>query len=265
MDPTNPQGQPSSPSPEPEHPARSPVLAAQFPSPNAGQAPASGIPGKLPSAFSLFAPSQRAVSHNLLAFCGLILAPSLLADIWNTAFMSNHFRTQHVAPLGVFGVLFFLYEICVIAALPYIQLKSARGEKVGFMQAINGGRPYFWRLIGLYIIMTAIIVIGLVLFIVPGIIMIRRYFLANYFLVDRNLGIQEAMRQSAAATKGRSGAVWGIIGVQILLAGVSIVPILGRFISTVIALFYSVAPAMRYEQLKDLDNQANPSAQPPLS
>jgi len=90
------------------------------------------------------------------------------------------------------------------------------------------------------------------LLIVPGVIAIRRYFLAPYLMLDKDLSIREAMKQSAALSKPYSGSIWGIIGVIVLLSLPSIIPVIGWAVSFVLMLLYSVAPALRYQELKKL-------------
>lgn len=107
-----------------------------------------------------------------------------------------------------------------------------------------------WRLVGLYIVMGLVIGVGFLLLIVPGLIMLRRYFLAPYVMLDKNTGIREAMDKSAELTKLNTGAIWGVLGVMLLFGLVNIIPIIGGLASFVLGGLYSLAPAMRYHQLK---------------
>ena len=93
---------------------------------------------------------------------------------------------------------------------------------------------------------------GLILLIVPGLIVIRRYFLAPYVMVDQDTGILESMRRSAAMSKPHSGYIWSIIGVSVLLSLPGIIPFVGWAVSFVLAVLYSTAPALRYQELKKL-------------
>jgi uncharacterized membrane protein len=109
-----------------------------------------------------------------------------------------------------------------------------------------------WRLLGLYVVMGLIILVGLILFIIPGLILIRRYFLAPYVMIDKKVSIREALDHSAALSKLNAGSIWGIIGVMILIGMVNIIPIIGGLASFVLGSLYSVAPALRYQELKKL-------------
>jgi hypothetical protein len=60
------------------------------------------------------------------------------------------------------------------------------------------------------------------------------------------------MDQSAALSKANTGAIWGVIGVMFLIGLANIVPIIGGLIAFIFGALYSVAPALRYQQLKKL-------------
>jgi hypothetical protein len=206
---------------------------------------------ELTPAFDLIKPSAEATKRNFNSFLAIILAPgiyfSFLSYLQNV--IHAHFSGTTWTALYAPG---FLYLLLTIAASAYLELMSAQGKTLTLAETIRGSFKYFWRLIGLYIITGVLVGVGFVLFIIPGVIMVRRYFLASYFLIDKNLGIFEAMRRSAAATKGRMGAVWGIVGVQLLLGVPGFIPVIGGFISNVFEMFYASAPALRYEELKRL-------------
>jgi hypothetical protein len=87
---------------------------------------------------------------------------------------------------------------------------------------------------------------------IVGLVMLRRYLLAPYVMLDKKLGIRASMDRSAALSKLNTNSVWGIIGVMLLIGLINIVPILGGLVSFIVGSLYSIAPALRYEQLKKL-------------
>jgi hypothetical protein len=103
-----------------------------------------------------------------------------------------------------------------------------------------------------------LLVIGFLLLIVPGIVLlilfIKRYYLANYYLIDRNLGIKEALLQSHHETAPIAGSIWGIIGVQAtfaLVAGIlGSISIIGAIPGVFIQLVCLYLPALRYREIK---------------
>jgi len=234
------------------HAAAQPVQPTQ-----ASQSPVAGQPFKFPSAFSLFQPSSQLVLKNLTTFVVIIMLPAayfaLLERFFNPKTANSHVGVWlGLAAVGV------IYNLVVFAAIPVLELRVVQGLRLGVVEAVKLGWRYFWRMLGLYIVVGAVIFIGFVLFIVPGVIMVRRYTLAAYFLVDQDVGIFEAMRRSAAATKGYSGAIWGLLGVQVLIGAPGWIPFIGPILSAGTAMLYGCAPALRYEEFKTMHTGGAP-------
>lgn len=222
------------------------------------------------SSFDLFGKSMDIVMRNLSNFVVLNLLPA--AVLLGSMIASHHgssrsgdfaslggasgVPTYAVAGLAGFGVVIVLVVVIastIIRAMLYgLQLEGARGKTPDMSALWQVGKKYWLRLFALSIVIGLAIVGGLILLIVPGLIMIRRYFLAPYVMVDKNTGILDSMRQSAALSKPYSGSVWGVIGVSVLLSVPGVIPIIGSFISLALGVLYSVAPALRYEELKKL-------------
>lgn len=226
-------------------------------------------PPEMGSAFDLFSPSMAALKLNIKAYLGmygLIVLLGIIAGIMSAAttkVTGSEVATGTSLALNS-GSLILGFAIIVLAillgpAITYVQLQSAKGNKVQLSEAITTGAKFIFRFIGLAILVSVLIMGGLILFIIPGLIMVRRYFLSAYLLIDKNIGIIEAMKQSAALTKPYSSKVWGIVGVNILISLPSFIPIIGTIISSVLQLLYSFAPAIRYIQL---DNATNNVATP---
>jgi uncharacterized membrane protein len=132
------------------------------------------------------------------------------------------------------------------------QLDAVEDKHLDFQNLWQVVKTKGWRLLGLYIVMSLIIGLGFVLLFIPGLFMIRRYIMAPYVMIDKNTGIQESLTKSAAISLKNTGAVWGIIGVLFLIGLVNIIPYFGGLAAFVLGSLYSVAPALRYQQLKKL-------------
>lgn len=211
-------------------------------------------------AFQLFKPSKEAVLNNFASFLIIIFLPAFLILIGDAMNLRNTLATSEI---GIWGSssepspasmpYYIVGGILSLVLLPagfYLELMAAKAKTISASEAVKSSKKYFLRVIGLTLITGLIILAGLVALIIPGIIFIRRYFLAPYFLVDKDMGIQEAMSASAAATKGRPGAIWGVIGLMVLLSLFNIIPVLGGLISLILLTLYTCAPAMRYLELR---------------
>jgi hypothetical protein len=237
-----------------------------------------GSPLRLTPSFDLFRLSYELVRKNIWIFGTLYFVPLIFwihSWIWTSPNANNPtwfnkfyghetlsagWGTSPVANLPDtfigFSILWFLIIIIggtIAQLMAVIATYDASQDKViTFSKLWSAVKKIGLRLIGLYIVVFLVTLVGFVLLIVPGLIMIRRYYLAPYVMLDKNCGIREAMDRSAAISKPYSGYVWGIIGVAILIGLIGIIPLVGSLIAFVMGMFYSVAPALRYQELKKL-------------
>lgn len=233
-------------------------------------------PIRITPAFELFGISKNLVLKNIGVFSALYLLPFIfLLDSWmvNTSTLHGRahwqwlFRNKspgwsgpflpsyawgYLLGVAVWGLamlaLSFLVQIMSQAA----QLEAASNQNIRFNRLWLAAKDVGWRMVGLYIVVGLAIGIGLLLLIVPGLIMLRRYFLAPYVMLERNCGVREAMDRSAHLSSQNTGAVWGVIGVMLLISLVNILPIFGGLIAFALGALYSVAPALRYQELNKL-------------
>lgn len=273
--------QPSTPQYQPQ-PAESalPAQSQATPSPQPQPAPTHEMPG----AFALFGPSINALKVNirtLLAIIGLVALTAVIAvlivrNVTGTA--GSPGNSAALTPASLLGILFFVAVTAIVGpAVAYVQLKSAKGIKTSLSEALSTGAKYLLRYLALSILTSLIVGIGFLLLIIPGFIMLRRYYLAMYFLIDQDTGVLEAMRKSAESTKPYSWKVYGIMGVNLLFSFLSLIPLLGQIAGAILQFLYSFAPAIRYYQINEafygagdqtagIGSQAPvpPSAQPPV-
>lgn len=230
----------------------------------------------LPGAFDLFQPSKKMVLDNIWIF-GPLYAVTLLFWIHNWIFApgvnQKYYWWQHsdgfntgwpggpVPSYFTFTLIgFSIFWIIVTLAVGTIaqimsqkaQLEAVQRRKLDYGKLWQVVREIGWRMLGLYIAMFVVIVVGFILLVIPGFFMIRRYLLAPYVMIDQRLGIIDSMDKSAELSKKDTGSVWGIIGVLFLIGLLNIIPLIGGLLAFVVGGLYSVAPAMRYMQLKHL-------------
>jgi hypothetical protein len=157
--------------------------------------------------------------------------------------------------LSVFWVIFvFIVGTIVQIMAQDAQLRAARHEKVSLERSWKTVKELGWRMLGLYLLIGLYIVVGLIFFIIPGLIMLRRYFLAPYVMLDEKVTVKEAMEKSAAITGQFSRSIWGIIGIMFSISLLFAFPFIGWMIAFVAGMLYSAAPALRYLELKKISN-----------
>jgi hypothetical protein len=163
---------------------------------------------------------------------------------------------------GVLGAGFAAVLLLVIASIflyamaTSLEVKSTAGKKPDLSELFNDGKKYFFRIFGLLILMVLIILVGFILLIIPGIIAIGRLVMAPYHLVDKDLSVMQALKQSNDKAIGNMGRIYGAIGVTILVAIfasiIGVVPVIGPLIGIAITIAFSLVVALRYQQLKKI-------------
>jgi hypothetical protein len=225
----------------------------------------------LTGAFDLYPQSYRRVRRNLGIFAALSFFP-FVAGLSNGAWGLDSERNLNAdsvvfanavgnstLPVYIWGGLSLLLFVTLIFAVILrvmthsAQLEASEGRKVRLKVLWEAVKAKAWPMFLVYLLSGLLIVIGLIFLIIPGIIMLRRYFLAPYVMLDNDtIGVWDAMEKSASMTKKHSRSIYSIIGVMILISMAGVVPLIGWMISFVLAFFYSVAPALRYQELKKL-------------
>ena len=214
---------------------------------------------RLTPSLGLFVPSIKIIRDNLFTLFFLLVIPSLVfsaifafeigftvTPAVGSVIENVSFTPEFWAIAGATAI----YTLFTIAPLTYTYVQASKGREVSLGEAFSKGTPFLPRLIVLSFVTSIMIVLGLLLFIVPGIILLRRYYLASYYLVDQNLSISEAMNRSAAESKLYSGSIYGLFGVTILITLFSIIPVFGSYISNVLELCYAPAAALRYREIQ---------------
>jgi hypothetical protein len=221
---------------------------------------------KLQSAFNLFKPSTDAIGRNIGTFACLLFLPLALMLVG----MAPGQLTQSGSGLQDtgFAALTSLVEIVGVVALlllgpalTYAELRSVRGEKVTIQEALRSGFRFLLRWIGLTICLSAILIVSFLLLIVPFFFMLRRYFLAPYYMVDRDLGVFAALKESASESKRYRGRIWSVLGVETLISLLTVIPFFGWMGGPILSVLYSCAPAVRYLEITASEATDKPASQ----
>ena len=238
--------------------------------------PRSGSPLHLPGAFELWQPSKDLVLKNIWIFGPLYALPLIFGIhqwIWSPGPNQASHWWNHTSsfgsgwpgsPLPSFDTSIFigfslLWLIFVLVAgtiasvmTQAAQLDAIEHKPLDFQDLWKVVKELGLRMLGLYLVMGVLIGIGLLLLIVPGLILARRYFLAPYVMLEKKCSIREALDGSAALTGKNPGSIWGIFGVMFIISLIGAVPLIGGLASFIAGALYSIAPALRYQQLKKI-------------
>ena len=129
-----------------------------------------------------------------------------------------------VGTVTILGILGFIYSILVIGPTDYgvsfAYLKAARGDKLEIKNMFEAFRNY-WNAVLANVLVSVIVIIGFALLIIPGIIFACKLAFTPYLVVDRKMGVIEAVKESWRMTNGHAWKVFliGLLGIPISIAG----------------------------------------------
>jgi len=152
-----------------------------------------------------------AVKKDFWYFIGLAFVFMLLTSI-------DYVPKENQVSLRLIGFLINTWLICGVLriALHYYDKK-----KLPFVSLFTATK-YFWRVLGASILLGLIVSLGFVLMIIPGIYLALRYQFVLNLIVDKDLGVFEAMKQSAILTNKIKLRllVFNLASIGIILLGV---------------------------------------------
>lgn len=223
--------------------------------PNPAPSTVSPVPSSWPGAFGLYKHSKAVVAQNWVALLILIIL-SILPALIPTS-------DEFTAATALLSVAQLILGLILSVAMIRVYLAGARSQKMGVGEALNQSlRPgllvkYF--VLGLLVALA--VVVGLILLIIPGLIVAARLILAEYYMIDKNMGITESFQASWVATKGHVLKFFGIAGVFILMA-LLMLTIIGIPFSLYFLFMYSAATVVMYELLRKTQPEVSAAPAP---
>lgn len=118
-----------------------------------------------------------------------------------------------------------IYEVLVMGPVSfggmYAYLRAARGETPDVGDLFAAFRGDYWQAVLASILLHAIVAIGTMLLVVPGIIAAVRLSWAPYLVIDEKQDAVTAIRESWERTRGHGWTIFGIwlLAIPILLVG----------------------------------------------
>jgi hypothetical protein len=235
-----------------------------------------GSPLRLNGSVELFSQSAKLVRKNIWVFAVLFALPLLFtfhAWEWTPALggdVGRHWTRYSWLGSGfASAVPYFLWFSLIGYSIPWLifvvfagsavqimlqqaQLEAIDKKPLDLVRLWRTTRQMYREMFALYLLMGLYVAVGLILFIIPGLIMLRRYILAPYVLLDTRCDVKTAMERSAEITKPYAGYIWGMIAIMILIGLLNAIPGVGWMLAFVLGMLYCAAPALRYDELKGL-------------
>lgn len=215
---------------------------------------------QLTPSWDLVAPSVELLKKYIWHVLYLSFLPTLLTVVALTLFGGLDGRVEPITTFelrhSVGAILLVLSIIWALLAMPafiYLQVEAIKGNMPSIMDCYRKGLRYLLPLIGMYILSTLLIVVGLIALIIPGLFLIRGFLLSPYYLVGKNLGPVEALKQSYQDSRKVSAYIWGVIGVTLLFSLMGslfgLIPVVGTLLSQGIRYIYIFANPLRYGEV----------------
>jgi hypothetical protein len=213
-------------------------------------------PTPITPSWSLLPVSFELVKKHFVTLLYLSLLPSLLISLGALLIATPGLDIHHLSTRQELGIAAYaagiLWTIINLAPSLYFAINAIHNDDLELKETYKKGLPLFFRLLGVSVVFGVMIMIGLLLLIVPAIIVINRYLLAPYVMIKENTSILESFTRSAEISKGHALSIWGVIGVQIVLAiagaFAGVLP-LGSFIGQLIGLSAFFLLSLRFHEL----------------
>ncbi len=123
---------------------------------------------------------------------------------------------------------FWVLSIVVMIGLMKVFLALSRNEGAHFMDIFKQ-YGVFWKFVGVSVVYGIMSLIGFVLLIAPGVFVMIRYGFAPLLVIDKHMGIVEAIKESGRITAGHFWKLllfWlvscGVIALGVIALGIGI-------------------------------------------
>lgn len=213
---------------------------------------------KTTPAVDLLLPAAKIIKDNLGVFFLLLVVPVLLSNITEPvpelaqdATVGDLFAALRdtVSPYMIAGSLLTLLFYPFLTAAFY---ETGRRGQAMLDKIWQLGAQSYLKLIGLTLLSTLLIALGLVLFIIPGLIALRSFVLAPYYMIASKgkLGIIDSMKKSAKHSRPYKWSIYSIMALVMLFGIFSTFGVVGQICGTILSILYAPAFALRYHEIK---------------
>jgi len=193
-------------------------------------------------------------------FLYLFLVSVIIAVLQVPMGIADSFKDNVTPTVILFQVFSFFYIMLVFPIFSYgadlIYLRAIRDEPIDIQEMFVGFKNYV-NIILAHLLATAIIVLGFIFFIIPGIIFACRLVFVPYLVMDRNLDAIKAVEKSWQMTYGHGWKIFamGIMSFFIIVFGL-ILLIVGVFPAAmwVSSAFASLYHSIDHDEKMNLEN-----------
>lgn len=160
-------------------------------------------------------------------------------------------------PVIIFGLAYtFMFLPIIKYGENYLFLKAIRDEELDIKILFEGFKTKYLNIVLANLIVAALVIIGFIMLVIPGIIIACRLVFVPFLVMDKNLDPMKAVEKSWAMSKGHGWEVFfmAILSIFIFIGGV-LAFIVGAIISIV---WIHAAFATFYQAVLNEKEEDNP-------
>ena len=160
-------------------------------------------------------------------------------------------------PVIIFGLAYtFMFLPIIEYGENYLFLKAIRDEELDIKILFEGFKTKYLNIVLANLIVAALVIIGFIMLVIPGIIIACRLVFVPFLVMDKNLDPMKAVEKSWAMSKGHGWEVFfmAILSIFIFIGGV-LAFIVGAIISIV---WIHAAFATFYQAVLNEKEEDNP-------
>lgn len=127
-----------------------------------------------------------------------------------------------IFPVVLFGLAYsFLFVPVIKYGEHFMFLKAMRDEEADLKTLFEGFRDKYLNIILANLIVTALVMLGIIMLIIPGIIIACRLVFVSYLVMDKNMEPMKAVEKSWQLTSGHGWTIFlmAIVSVFVFLGG----------------------------------------------
>jgi hypothetical protein len=187
---------------------------------------------------------------------GVLNGPSAGVN-WKMDDGNFNFPFLFLFPVALFGLAYaFMFMPVIKFGEKYLFLKAMRDEEADLKMLFEGFRTKYLNILLANLIVVALVIIGIVMLIIPGIIVACRLAFVPYLVMDKDLEPMRAVEKSWQMTRGHG---WTIFFMAILSFFIIIGGLIVFFFGVLISIMWiHAAYASLYQAVLNKDEENNP-------
>jgi len=196
-------------------------------------------------------------------FLFLVPLSVILVAIW---WAPEVIKTQSASLRFIIEGVSLALQMAIGVGVICVSIDIARGKSVEWNGLLSGNK-YFWRYVAGSALFMVIVMVGFMLLIVPGIFWAVKYQFFSYAIVDKNMSVIDAFKESARITENvklELFALWAMF-ILINILGLAVV-FVGFFVAMPVVwismalLYLQLQNRARDSEMKSAENGATSGA-----